>query len=496
MPNSTPTNQDSQAQPKRVLGVFTLAMISFAAIVSLRNLPLTAEYGLASIFFNGMAGLLFFIPVSLVAAELATTWPKNGGLYVWVEEAFGPKYAFLAVWFEWIQNVVWNPTALSFLSATAAYVINPGLAENKFYTIAVVLAVFWGSTLLNFLGMKASGFISSFGSIAGTLIPGALIIALGVAWVVGGNSSAMSWSPSTIIPGFELDNLSFFAGVILGLAGMEMSAFHANEAKNPQRDYPKAILLTTLLILAVFILGSLAIAVVVPATEISLVAGLMQGFEVFFEKFHMGWAVRPIAAMVAIGALAQISTWIIGPSKGILAAAKSGVMPRVFTRTNKKAVPVSVLISQAGVVTLLSLVFLIMPSVSSSYWALSALTAQLTVLMYLLLFGAAIRLRYSRRDTERPYKVPGGLIGMWVVAGAGIGASLFTFFIGFVPPSQVSIGNPVIYITLLTGGILAMSIPPFIFMSVARRRAADNSESATDDQDQGASDGTDQKIDS
>lgn len=134
-------------KPKKVLSAFTLGMIAISAIVSLRNLPLTANYGLGSIFFYVTAGLTFLIPTALVAAELATTWPKTGGIYAWVSEAFGHKYGFLATWLEWVMNTVWNPTVLSFIAATLAYLINPSLLNNRLFMVSIMLIFFLGSNL-------------------------------------------------------------------------------------------------------------------------------------------------------------------------------------------------------------------------------------------------------------------------------------------------------------------------------------------------------------
>src|SRR5579872_1418054 len=100
----------------RVLSLFTLTMINIAAIGSVKNWPLTAEYGLSSISYLILAALIFFLPLALVTAELATTWPENGGIYVWIKHAFGHKTAFLAVWLFWLLNVIWFPTLLSFIA--------------------------------------------------------------------------------------------------------------------------------------------------------------------------------------------------------------------------------------------------------------------------------------------------------------------------------------------------------------------------------------------
>lgn len=454
---------DTSRQPRKVLGVFTVAMIAVAAIVSLRNLPLTANYGIGSIFFFAIAGLTFFIPTALVAAELATAWPRTGGLYAWVSEAFGPKYGFLATWLEWIMNTVWNPTALAFIAATVAYIIKPELVHDRWFMVAVMLTVFWGATLVNFLGMKASGFISSIGVIAGTIVPGVLIIVFAIAWLAMGKPSQISFAPENLIPSLRLDNLVFFAGVLLGLAGIEVAAFHAQEVKNPQRDYPKAIFAAAIIILTIFVLGTLSIAIVVPSAKISLVAGLMQAMDVFLDSLGLGWATKIFGILLAAGAIAMMSTWLVGPSTGLLATARNGDLPPKLSQVNKNHMPVPILIVQALIGTFLSLLFLFMPNVSASYWLLTDLTAQLTAIIYIIMFTAALRLRYSQPDTPRPYKIPGGNAGMWIVAGVGILASLFALFIGFVPPDQVKTGNIFFYEAFLILGIVVLSAPPFLF---------------------------------
>lgn len=448
---------------KKVLGTFTLAMIAVSAIISLRNLPLTANYGLGSIFFYGIAGLAFLIPTAFVSAELATTWPKTGGIYAWVSEAFGHQYGFLATWLEWVMNTVWNPTVLAFIAATIAYVFNPHWTENRAFMLTVMLVVFWGTTLVNFLGMKTSGWISSVGVIAGTIVPGACIIIMGVVWLCLGKPAQIPFSWSNIIPDMQLNNLVFFAGVILGLAGMEVAAFHASEAKNPQKEYPKAIFIATIIILSIFILGTLAIAVVVPKSEISLVAGLMQAIDAFFKPFGLNWMSAIMGALIVIGALAMMSTWIVGPSQGLLATAQHGDLPTFLRYQNKNDMPVMILVVQAIIGTLLCFVFYLVPNISSAYWLLTDLTAQLTTLIYLLLFSAAIYLRYTQPNKPRPYKIPGGNFGMWVVAGVGIAASLFALFIGFFPPKQLQTHNIVFYESFLVGGIVILSLPPFFF---------------------------------
>lgn len=127
---------------KRFLGVFSLALINVAAIVSLRNLSFMVEYGFGAILFYIVAALLFFIPTALVCAELATAWPEAIGIYGWVARAFGPRIGFFAQWMNWMFSIASFPTVLTFLAATIAYLIDPTLAQNKYFMFMPLLAFF------------------------------------------------------------------------------------------------------------------------------------------------------------------------------------------------------------------------------------------------------------------------------------------------------------------------------------------------------------------
>ncbi len=446
---------------RRVLSVFTLAMINVAAIATLKNFATMSEYGWSLIFYFAVASIVFFIPTSLVSAELATGWPQTGGVYIWVKEGLGPRWGFLAIWLQWFENVIWYPTILSFTASTIAYVFNPELASNKFFALGVILVAFWGFTLLNLLGMKASGLISTVGVIAGTIIPGSLIIIMGIVWLAQGNDLQIPFSMSALIPDLtKMGNLTYLVAVLLALAGMEMSAVHAQEVKDPQRDYPRAIFLSAIIILVITVFGSLAISFVVPKDQISLTAGVMEAFEQFFRAYHITWVVPIIALLTAAGALGMVSTWIVGPSKGLLATAEHGDLPPLFQRTNRHGMPAPLLILQAIIVSVLAMVFLFMPSVSASFWILTALTIQLYLIMYVLMFISAIRLRYTHADVTRAYRVPLGNFGMWIVAGLGIAGATLAIIVGFIPPTGSE--SPFRYIAFLVVGIVLTCIVPLI----------------------------------
>ncbi len=315
----------------RILGVFSLAMITVVSVDSVRNLPATALFGSSLIFFFFLGALFFLLPCALVSAELSSTSKETGGIYAWVKNAFGPQIGVLAIWLQWIENVIWYPTILSFVAGTIGFLIAPELAANKLFLISVILVAFWGTTLINLMGMQSSTMFSNFCAITGLLLPMALIIGLGIAWLFSGFPLQIHFSTQDILPHFNESQVWVaLTGIMLSFCGMEIATVHAGDVRNPQRSYPRAMLLATVLIVFTLICGSLAIALVLPAKEISLVAGIMQAFQAFFAVYHLTWLLPFIALTLVIGGMGSVSNWIIAPTRGLMLAAKDGYLPRHF----------------------------------------------------------------------------------------------------------------------------------------------------------------------
>lgn len=448
---------------KHSLTIFSLTMITVGSVDSIRNLPATALFGSQLIFYFILGALFFLIPTALVSAELASGWAKQGGIYIWVKEAFGKKAGFLAIWLQWIENVIWYPTILSFVAGTIGYLINPALTSNPYFLWSVIVTCFWGATLLNLRGMSSSAMFSNLCSLAGLLLPMSLIIGLGAAWITQGNPLQINFDIPSVVP--HLSDKSMWVSltaIIMSFCGIEIATVHANDVNNPQRAFPKALMYSVGIILSTLILGSLAIAIVLPGKDINLVAGIMQAFEAFFASYHMHWMMPVVAVMLVLGGLGGVSNWIIAPTKGLLVAAEDGNLPEVFQRTNTNGAPVVMLITQALIVTVLSALFLFMPSVNGSYWLLTALAAQLYMLMYFIMFIAAIKLRISEPNHHRAFKIPGGMAGMLFIAGIGIVGVLTTLAVSFIPPEGIDVGSMARYEMTLISGLILMCAPPFI----------------------------------
>ena len=456
------------------LSVATLAIMNITAVVSLRGLPSEAIYGPSSAFYYLFAALVFLIPTAMVAAELAAMFSdKQGGVFRWVGEAFGPKTGFLAIWLQWIESTIWYPTVLTFGAVSFAYIgmngtADAALASNKIFTLITVLAIYWAATFIALKGLGWVGKISKWGGLVGTIIPAGLLIVLGIAYIAGGGHNYMDMSEGFFPDLTKMDNLVLASSIFLFYAGMEMMGVHVMDVENPSRNYPKAIIIGSLATVCIFVLGTFALGFIIPAKDINLTQSLLIGFDSYFRHFHIAWAGPVLAIALMFGVLASVLTWVAGPSKGIFTVGKAGYLPPFFQKTNSQGVQRNILLVQGGLVTLLSLLFVVMPSVQSFYQILSQLTILLYLIMYMLMFAAAIVLRYKMKDAERPFRLGKGNALMWILAATGFGGSLLAFVLSFIPPGQIATGSSTVWYSVLIIGCIVMVVVPLIIYSMRK----------------------------
>jgi amino acid transporter len=166
--------------------------------------------------------------------------------------------------------------------------------------------------------------------------------------------------------------------------------------------------------------------------------------------------------------LASVLTWVAGPSKGIFTVGRAGYLPPFFQKTNRQGVQRNILLVQGGIVTLLSLLFVVMPSVQSFYQILSQLTILLYLIMYMLMFAAAIVLRYKMKDAPRPFRLGKGNALMWFLGALGFPGSLLAFVLSFIPPGQIATGSNTVWYTVLIAGCAVMVVIPFIIYAMRK----------------------------
>lgn len=413
-----------------------------------------AVYGLVAVFLYVLPAIVFLLPQSLVSAELASGW--SGGVYRWVSEGISRPMGFLAVWCQFAMTIFYYPSLLGYVASTLAYVIDPSLAGNGIYVAIVIVVLYWSGVWVSSRGTSTVAGLSSGGLIIGTLIPGVILVGLGFVFLAQGNPSAAPMDASHLLPQWAgLASLVLIVNNFLAYSGMEMNAVHVSKLRNPGKEFPKAMALAVVLVLLIFILPSLAISWVVPAKELSLTAGVMQAFDAVFAHFGVQWLTKIFGIMLVTASLGGMLAWLAGPSKGLLMISReNGYLPPFFQKLNKHGVQQNILVVQGAVTTVIALLYAFIPNVSSAYWMLSVITTQVYLIVYLLMFVAAVRLRRLQPEHPRGFRVR-GLIPLSVV---GLASSAAAFLIGFVPPEQFNSSSPMVYVAIIGGGALVVGL--------------------------------------
>ncbi|MFG2914771.1 APC family permease [Kitasatospora sp. NPDC048298] len=443
----------------------TLALMTTSSVASLRSAPTMAVYGLACVFLYLVPALVFLLPTALVSAELASGW--EGGVYRWVSEGLSKPLGFLAVWCQFAMTIFYYPSLLAYVASTIAYVVNPRLAGNGPYTAVVIMVLYWTGVWVSSRGTKAVAGLSSTGLVIGTLIPGTLLVVLGLVFLGQGNSSAAPMDAAHLFPEWTgLASLVLIVNNFLSYSGMEMNAVHVSSLRNPAREFPRSMFTASAMVLAIFILPALAISWVVPSSELSLTAGVMQAFDAFFQYFGIGWLTPVIAVALITASLGGMLTWLAGPSKGLLMISRQeGYLPPFLQRLNREGVQQNLLVAQGVVTTVIALLYALIPNISSAYWIFSVITTQVYLIVYLLMFTAAIRLRRTQPDHPRGYRAP-ALVPICLI---GLLSSAAAMAIGFVPSSQFGSGSVWTYVEIVGGGLLLLGlVTPALFLRLRK----------------------------
>ena len=464
-PHPAKRRAGSPAGAKPTLTWLAMAMLTLGSVGDLGATPATAVLGLASVVIYVLPAIVFLLPASLVSAELASGWP--GGVYNWVSEGISPRMGFVAIWCQFAQTTFYYPALLAYVASTLAYVFAPSLAHSGLYTTVVIIVLFWSAVLVSARGVLSTGRLASYGIFIGTLIPGLLLVVLAAIYLLQGNASAAPLNAHHVLPAWHgLTSVVLIVNSFFLYAGVEVNAVHVDELRDAPREFPKATLLAVVLILLVFILPTLAISVAVPASHISFTAGVMQAFKSLLDHFGLNVLTPIIAVGLVIASLSGLLDWLTGPSTGLLDIARErGYLPRYFQDLNSNGVQLHILVAQGAVITLIGVLYALVPAVSRAYWVFAALATEVYLIMYVLMFVAAINLRRRQPEHPRGYRAP-ALLAICIV---GTLASAAACVVGLLPPSQLGHITTVPYLLALLAATLFVGLLPPLLLHKLRR---------------------------
>lgn len=467
------------SENKRKLSLFSFFAMTASLFITVYEYPTFAMSGMTLVFFLLICGLFWFLPVALCSAEMATIKGyQEGGIFGWVGKTLGEKYGFAAIFFQWFQITVGFVTMIYFIIGSVSYAVGvPALNDNPVLKFLSVIIIFWIATLLQFKGTETTAKVAKAGFIIGIIIPVGLMLVLTIKYiVVGGHPVATSFTDKGFLP--KGKDFAALASFMLAYMGVEASAPHINELENPKKNYPLAMFILVIVGILLSTIGGSAVSMVVPAEKLSLNSGVVQTFQtlILSENGQLTWVVKIVAMLVAFGVLAQVCSWIVGPTEGLRTVAQKGLIPERFKKVNDNQVPVALLILQGIVVTIWAAVLTLGGGGSNvSFLTAISLTVIIYLSAYVLFFVAYFVLIFKRSNQglDRTYQVPGGKIGKALIAGAGLLLSLLAIGSSMIAPSELKGAEIHTYLITLGISYLVTLAIPFVFYRFYSRRKSE-----------------------
>lgn len=457
---------------KRSLTLFGFFAITASMVMTVYEYPSFATSKLSAVFFALLGGIFWFLPTALMSAEMASVEGWNeGGVFGWVGNALhSEKLGFFALFFQWFQITVGFVTMSYFIIGILSNVLNwSALNTNPWLKFLGVLVIFGIITLLQLGGTKYTAIIARWGFIIGIILMSVVFFGLAIAYLVQGNPVQIQFSWHALVPDFsKLGTLTIFATFILAYVGVEASASHINELENPSKNYPLAMIMLVILAIILDAAGGLAVASVIPQKILSFNGGIYQTFKILLLHFMPNgtWLLDICVLLIVLGVIAEIGSWVVGPSRALQTATQYGLLPQIFRKTNKHDVPVNILIAQSIMVIIWDAILTFGGGKDGniSFLVATTLTTLLYLVCYFCMYAAYFTLIFKYKNKKRTYNVPGGIVGKIILAICGTVTSIFAFVVSFFPSTalQTTAARHTYLIVLTICFIIGLIIPIII----------------------------------
>jgi glutamate:GABA antiporter len=395
---------------------FDMVFFTVCAFVGLDTLGTVASNGPEGFIWLLVTAALFVVPYMLLMAEVGSAFTQEGGPYEWTKLAFGRLHGGIAAILYWITNPLWVGGSLAFtgVAAWSANVSSIGNASVGDYVFS--LGFIWLSIGVAIISLRYGKWIPNAGAILRGIVLGFFSITMIVYGIKHGFSSFQGHFSPTRAVFFGLVPVLLFNYV-----GFELQNAAAEEMENPQRDVPLSILRSGITGVLMYVVPVFSILLVLPLKQVTSIGGFIDAVTVAFRGVYGGAAhgllivmtLCFIAALVTSGAV-----WMIGSDRIQAVASYDGAFFPFFGVFNRKlGTPVRVNVMSgitSSVFCVAAIIMLKHQSTANAFTVVLDIAISTTLLSYLWIFPAALKLRYSHGHVHRPYVHPWGKAGIWI----------------------------------------------------------------------------------
>jgi amino acid transporter len=459
------------------MGFWDVLLFNIAAVLGPRWVAAAAHNGTSSISLWILAALCFFVPTALVIIELSTRYPSEGGLYVWSKEAFGEFHGFVAGWTYWVYSFFYFPGLLLASASMSAYIGGPSfgvLSHKKLFLVGVSLALLSIAVIMNIIGLNIGKWLQNAGGV-GTYVP--LMMLVGVAavlWHRQGSVTQFTWS--NMLPHWDWNTVNFWPQIAFAFVGLELASAMSEEIRDPRRTFPRAIYGSGALIAIIYIVATVAVLAILPASAVNVDSGAFQAITVASTILKIGAFGMIAAFLVTIGNAGGVGTTVAGIARIPFVVGIDHYMPAVFGKIHPKwRTPYIAILVQALISAAVLLLSQINEKAQYAYQGLVAAATILYFIPFLYMYAAAIKLagRPDRVTDSHAVLIPGGKLGVWIAGSLGFLVVSMGIILSFIPPGD-SENKFVFEIKLVSGTAAAILVGLVLYYrgAKAKRRAA------------------------
>jgi glutamate:GABA antiporter len=445
------------AQLRKEMGFWDVLLFNIATVLGPRWIAAAAHNGTSSITLWLIAAVFFFVPTAMVINELSSRFPEEGGLYVWAKEAFGDFHGFVAGWNYWIYTVFYFPGLLLASAAMSAYIIGEGggtLAQERAFLLLVSLGLLLVAVILNVIGLNIGKWLQNAGGVS-TYVPLLILVTIaGILWLRQGAVTQLTWE--NIWPVWNWDTVNFWSQIAFAFTGLELVSAMSAEVRDPRRTLPRAVFAAGALIALMYIVGTIAVLVLVPAPDVSPTSGVFHAITVGAIALKIGFVGILAAILVTVGNAGGVGSTVAGIARVPFVVGIDQYLPKAFGKIHPRwKTPYVSIIVQAVVSGLILLISQISETARGAYQGLVDVAIILYFIPFLYMYAAAIKLASRKDRLENPHAVliPGGKLGVWIASGIAFAVTLLSIIVSLFPPGDSS--NRVLFLIKVVGWTLA-----------------------------------------
>jgi glutamate:GABA antiporter len=455
---------------RRTLGLLDVVLFFVVAGSNLQWVATAAAAGPSSIPVWLIGCFAMFVPLAIAVVFLSSHYPDEGGLYVWSKRAFGPFAGFITGWTYWASNLPYFPALLYFAAGNALFVGGSSggtLSASPFYFIAFALSGLALATIVNVYGMQIGKWLNNAGAVCRWTVTLLLVALGGLAWWKFGPASTIN--VATMHPGLQIKDIIFWSVIAFAWTGPEGMSFMGGEVRNPRRTIPLGLGLAAPAIAVIYIIGTLSVLAALIPGDVNPSAGVMQAIGHVADRFRWG-ALTPVAAvLVTVSCIGSAGAWLGAVARIPFVAGIDRFLPPIFGRTHPRwGSPVVALLTQAGFAALFIFLGQGGTSVRGAYDVLVSSTVVITMVPFLFLFAAALKL-HALPSTPEMVRIPGGRWSVMIAASIGLATTLIAILLAGFPADDDP--NKVLAVVKVVGLTALMLVSGVVIYLLGRRKA-------------------------